>query len=288
MSAARSRLRDAALDLAWRQWSELGISSWSEEPLIVLTAILGDADRRLLSQAVDWSAANKELVSLQQLNRVITQHRWPYKGAIAEFGATVGRFTRKKWPGVRDEQPLFLDLPDKTSSPDLLHPSLLGLRLRAILGLGARSEILLHLLFHDWPQTVRTIATETYYGERQVANDLQLLAAAGAVRLIRTTSQRTYQLDQRAALESFIGAPSARSLPLAALFRVTTAMVELEESSRLEHVGNPGAEFARHLRHLEPELDRLAAEAWWRKPDARSGSITDWLGWLAATLADGM
>jgi hypothetical protein len=110
-----AQLRDAALDLAWSLWSELGVSTWARthedwavevEPLVAFTALVGSHDRRLLRESVDWCIAYDDLVSLHQLRGVIAHQGWPLEGAIADFSATVSQGTRRSWPGAKEGEPL--------------------------------------------------------------------------------------------------------------------------------------------------------------------------------------
>jgi hypothetical protein len=206
LTSVGERIRSVAVDIAWQMWSALGVSSWESrtprsvielEPLIALTAVGAWDDRRLVSQAVDWCVANADLVSLHQMRRVVEDNEWPFEGPIAEFGATAGHFMRKPWPGVRSEQPFLRDLPLKSKPPDLRDPALIALRLRAVFGVGARSEILRFLLFHPWPNTAAQIAREIPYGERQITKDLRLLNACRHHPLIDARIQRGVRAVRR-------------------------------------------------------------------------------------------
>src|SRR5688572_19110350 len=71
---------DQALALAWGAWAELGVSGWGRthsswaidpEPLIFLTAGLGDRDPRLRDEATDWSIQNWSLISRVRLRNLL-------------------------------------------------------------------------------------------------------------------------------------------------------------------------------------------------------------------------
>jgi hypothetical protein len=275
-------------------WSELGASSWEQsastsvvelEPLIAFTAVVGVDERRLLAQAIDWCVGNAELVSLHQLRRVVSQQRWPFKGPIAEFGATAGHFMRKQWPGVTDERPFLRSLPGKSREPDLTKPTLIALRFRAIFGVGARSEILRFLLFHPWPHTAQEIAEEVPYGARQISKDLHLLSLAGTVRSQPGGPRSGYAIGDVPALVGIVGKPSARVVPWASLFRVLTALIDALTDLAARDLRDADTEVARRLRLMERELRRLASEDWWTQPEKTTvDDIAAWMPWLIANV----
>lgn len=182
-------LTERAVALAWSLWAELGVSSWWRaheewavelEPLVAFTAILREHDPRLFGEAVDWCVANDRFVSLKQYRHVVNDAQWPYVGPIGDFGATVAAHTKRRWPF--HGQPATQRLSGKSASPDLTTPSTLGLRLRAIMGVSARAEIIRVMLVSPrktW--TVRQVSDRVAYTQRQISSDMDMLAAGGVV-----------------------------------------------------------------------------------------------------------
>lgn len=281
-------LVETSRELAWAQWRILGVSTWDTravnslidlESLIAFTAYLWDVDPRLGAQAIDWCAANMPLVSLHQLRSTITRHRWSFQGSVADFGATAGRFTHKTWPGTGESRLLLNQLPEKAGKPDLSVPPLQALRIRSIFGLGARSEIVRHLLFHDWPQTPRQLAKEVPYGSRQIANDLELMAMGGIVREQRDGLTRAYRLSSPEDVSKIVGPPVADVVPWGDVFKVLTELLDLHADTDVTGLLSPVSEFARRVRFLEPN---------WNDSDDTSGGMhrslpptgTQIAGWL--------
>lgn len=290
LTSVGERIRSVAVDIAWQMWSALGVSSWESrtprsvielEPLIALTAVGAWDDRRLVSQAVDWCVANADLVSLHQMRRVVEDNAWPFEGPIAEFGATAGHFMRKPWPGVRSEQPFLRDLPLKSKPPDLRDPALIALRLRAVFGVGARSEILRFLLFHPWPNTAAQIAREIPYGERQITKDLRLLTLADITRSSMHGSSAEYVLSDASALESITGKPSAQPMPWGPVFRLTTEMADAFIDLGTHDFRNPDTALAARFRRLSAVLERLTREHWWTSPAKQTvDDVAEWIPWF--------
>ncbi|HEY8951506.1 MAG TPA: hypothetical protein VIP78_02970, partial [Candidatus Dormibacteraeota bacterium] len=138
-----------ALDLAWSLWFELGASGgvrrhdWQAvdlEPLILFTAWLG-TDSRLRANAIEWSIANARFASTFRLRHFAERASPAMRAAFGRFAATVRTHARVPWPAQGDPLAL-LQHDDGLGSPDLRRPSLIQLRLRALVGVSARAEIL--------------------------------------------------------------------------------------------------------------------------------------------------
>ncbi len=72
------RLVDAALELAWRQWTAIGVAGATPaaktivdpEALLLATLSIGRADARLFDEMLDWVATNASLVDMARLRRL--------------------------------------------------------------------------------------------------------------------------------------------------------------------------------------------------------------------------
>ena len=76
--------RRSLTELAWRQWTALGVTGWTDEArqpvdpeaLVVFTARLGDADVRMRDAATDWCVSYGEaFVNETRLRSVIRELR---------------------------------------------------------------------------------------------------------------------------------------------------------------------------------------------------------------------
>ncbi len=264
MSTLASDLRDGARDLAWSLWGELGVSTWQRahqawaievEPLIAFTAFLAPHDPRLLRETVDWCVRHERFVSLHQFRHVITSQRWPFAGEVARFGATVAAHTKRKWPGIAWEAPYEVILSGRSRLPDLAEPSLLQLRLRALLGIGGRAEILRVLALRpteSW--TVTSIADRIAYTRRQVSLDLEMLQLGGLVRRTVDPGSATYLLADPPAVLRFVGHLPEVAPRWAPLLRSILGLINSVEEISKRKLQAPGVELSRQLRLLAPEL----------------------------------
>jgi hypothetical protein len=202
MTRLRQELNRLALELAWSLWAELGIDGvarrhdWQAidlEPLVIFTAYLGDADNRLRASTIDWCITNARFVSAFRLRNLAEQASGPTRTAFGRFAATVRAHSKAPWPGEGD--PLTMFHPEHIGSPDLRRPSLIQLRLRALVGVSARAEVLkLMLAAPDRPQAASTLAEDAAYGKGSVAQALDMLTMAGIVQVQPDANRLLYRL----------------------------------------------------------------------------------------------
>src|SRR5882762_5281456 len=137
-----------ALDLAWSLWAELGVDGirrrhdWQAldlETLIIFTSYIGSSDSRLRANSIDWCIANAHLASAFRLRNLAQQASSNMREAFGRYAATVKAHTNVPWPSQGD--PLAMWSSDHIDKPDLRRPSLIQLRLRALVGVSARAEI---------------------------------------------------------------------------------------------------------------------------------------------------
>ncbi len=132
MHPTSDRLLRAVLELAWAQWTAIGVagvrpsssSIVDAESLLVATAEFGRWDPRLFDEMLDWLLANASLVDLARLKRLLllqTSEVRRLVAAIVEFVG--GRGDRRSWrvwlTGVREG-----DRSDSPTSPETLFVSM--------------------------------------------------------------------------------------------------------------------------------------------------------------------
>jgi hypothetical protein len=208
LTRLRQEIDGLALDLAWSLWAELGVDSsvrrhdWQAidlEPLILFTAFLGAADNRLRASAIDWSIAHARFASAFRLRNLAERASAATRASFGRFAATVRAHTKAPWPGQGD--PLTLLHPGRIGAPDLRRPSLVQLRLRALVGVSARAEILkLMLADPGRPQPASTLAEDAAYGKGSVAQALDMLTMAGIVQVQPNGNRLLYRLTRPAEL----------------------------------------------------------------------------------------
>ena len=264
MSRLSHELDGLALDLAWSQWTELGVDSivrrheWRAidlEPLIIFTASRG-SDSRLRAASIEWCIDNVPLASVFRLRNFAREASPKTRAAFGRYAATVKTYAGVSWPALGDPYTLAHRLrPGRP--PDLRRPALIQLRLRALVGVSARAEILkLMLASPERPLPKSALAGPAGYSKGRVAQALELLTAAGFVAVHASANRPLYRLARPADL-----ARSLEWLPAAypdwwPIFKVAETLIEYAHSTS----GPPSARVDRAqaaLSHIEPELRRL-------------------------------
>src|SRR6266568_2388776 len=173
LSELGDTIASSGLDLVRSLWAELGVGDASRgheshaldlEPLIIFTAFCAAADARLRHRTIDWCVANSRHISGLRLHRFTRQAEPSTQRAVERFVATIVSRTRKASRAAR-ARPLEM--------PDLRRPSLIQLRLRALVGVSARAEILRLLLADpERPRTASSMVGPAGYGRGGLAQAL--------------------------------------------------------------------------------------------------------------------
>lgn len=247
----RAELVEDLVDFAWGQWSRLGVSAATPrdpeeravdpEALLLLTFEVGRYEPRLLDEVLDWTALNEPLVSVQRLrnlcaddaDRALTEsalawvarmrrrERQPTDQVSAKHGRLEPLFVSLSKPrGALD--PAFarhgfarspLDPSGKSQRPPLREPASFAFRLRRMLGLGARAEIMRALLTIRAPRlSGRVIGATAGFTQRNVREGLMALQDAGVVVAADVAGDRHYSVV-RPEWASLLGFGSAPELP---------------------------------------------------------------------------
>lgn len=113
------------LDLAWRQWSLLGVYSdfnisenriIDPEALILFTAEAGRYDARLYDEALSWLVENEEIINVQRMQNIMKADGGGDESLVAAVSSVLARNNRSaKWKKMADKKskkktPLFLSL----------------------------------------------------------------------------------------------------------------------------------------------------------------------------------
>jgi hypothetical protein len=289
-----STFTDYAVALCWGAWVELGVSGWARthedwaidpEPLIIFTAALDDTDPRLRDEALDWCVHYWRHVSRVRLRNLRNKDAGSdFRAAWGEFAATVNARAGSDWSGETDERPSYR-VTGRSTLRSLEEPSLVYLRMRAMFGVGARAEILRHLLLSpgEWV-TAAQLARAAGYTKRNVAEECESLERAGVLAMKTDSNRFTYSLARRRALEDFVSdLPSIRP-SWKSLFNVVKAAMDLEEAEESLSHDALVVEGHRVVRDIEDDLEELGIEG----PRRTRGAAfwDEFQDWASATLGE--
>jgi DNA-binding transcriptional ArsR family regulator len=215
MSTASSSdgIREHILDLTWSLWAELGVSSWTRrhqqwaidpEPLILFTAHISESDRRLRDEALDWCIGYGTYVSTTRLRNLVKHAPPERQTAFARFAATVNAHSDHRWPS--SAQPINYKPTGRSSLASFTAPALIALRLRALVGVAARTEILRVIVGNpDRPFTASDLVCDVNYTKRNIDNALDSLRIAGLLEVRQLRNQHQYRLTEPGRLLAFVG-----------------------------------------------------------------------------------
>ena len=267
MPRAPKSWMDQCAALAWGAWVELGVSGWASthgdwaidpEPLIVFTAWLGDHDARLRDEATDWCVRYAGRVSKVRLKNLVKAEVPEVGEAFGEFAATVSEHSGVFWPLATE--PRRYRVTGRSTLPPLDRPPLVWLRLRAILGLGARTEIQRYFLVHPGTTaSVARLAAWTGYKKRNVAEECELLQQAGELRSRTIGNRLLYSVSEGALLGGFAGLPPV--LPnWTAVGNVARELAGLERASQQSSAAALPVKVRAALSRIEDDLVDVGAE----------------------------
>lgn len=213
MRSFRTELEDHLLELAWRQWTELGVAGVQRgypkaaigiEELILLTAALATADPRLRDESIDWCVAYGDYVSLPRLKSLVKRQATRTRAAFAPYAAVVNRFSNARWPSAEDNPAWSIALSGKSTLRSLQRPSLLNLRLRALVGINARADVLTALLGLKQANVSAADLSFVGYTKRSIAQTLDALTMAGVLQSHRVRNQIRFQWARRSEIEALL------------------------------------------------------------------------------------
>jgi hypothetical protein len=281
-----------ALDLAWSLWSELGVDGvrrrhdWQAidlEPLIIFTSYIGNFDSRLRANSIDWCIANARFASAFRLRNLSEQAGPTMRAAFGRYAATVNAHAKVPWPAHGD--PLALWASEHIGTPDLRRPSLIQLRLRALVGVSARAEILkLMLAEPERGQAASTLAEAAGYGKGSVSQALDLLTMAGVLYVQPTANRLVYRLAHPAELAGALQWLPAVFPDWWPIFKVTEAIAELARARSTSATAR-AAQAEKALHGIEPDLRRLGIAEQVPRPTGPA-SYTEFEHWAITFLAD--
>ena len=246
----RGEVVTALHELAWDQWSQLGISgptprhreerAADPEALLLFTLEIGRTDPRLFDEVLDWLALNEPLMSVHRLRNLCANSTdSALVDAALDWTAGVRHRTRPRASAKRSGNPteiqtLFTKIAaprgdldaafarhgfarapatpsGKSGPPRLQEPINFAFRLRRLLGVGVRAEVIRTLLTIRAPRlSGRVIGASAGFAQRNVREGLIQLHEAGVIDVASVADERYYAIEFKdwAALLRLEAAPS--------------------------------------------------------------------------------
>ena len=245
---------DAAIDeFLWRSWVALGVSGVAPslktlvidpEGLILMTAVLG-IDARLRDESVDWCSRMFVHVSKTRLRNMSARLDDDSLQAFHRYCATVNSHSSAKWPVGDASEPYPMKPSGKSTLAALNNPADTWIRFRAIFGVTARADLLLHLLVRDEASSAAELAQAVGASKRNTNATLDDLVIAGLVEKQPVRNRYVFSLRDTKALRAFTASAKDTNNALIDWVSWTRHFAEL-----------------RSLRGLSPSLYRIELAKW--------------------------
>jgi hypothetical protein len=284
-------IRQQALDLCWGAWAELGVSGWGRthqdwaidpEPLVVFTAGIAESDPRLRDEVTDWCIRNWRHVSQTRLRHILMRQSEETLDEWGRLAATVNARAGTRWPRAKSERTAYKTTGRSTLRP-LTEPSLVLLRMRALFGVSARTEILRYFLFHPWERATAAMLAETAnYAKRNVADACDVLVQAGVLSSKGVGNRFYFSLAPGDSLADFVGAMASVAPDWNALLRVVAVIVRLAEDIEAVPQDALVVEVHQAIRDIEEDLDVLNIKT----PRRLRGAavLSEWSEWAESVM----
>lgn len=200
------KLDQLLLNLAWSLWTELGISGVQQrhqqtlilvEELILLTALLSEADPRLRDESIDWCGKYYRFISSSRLKSLTSDFNDKIAIALSKYSSTMNSISKEKWPVYSDVLPYKVRLSGKSRLQLDKSPALLNLRARALFGTGARADVLTYFLTRESRDFSISDISVIGYSKRNHAEILEDLCLGGFFDKYLQGNQSRYRLIKR-------------------------------------------------------------------------------------------
>ena len=289
--AARVTLVELLLDLAWSQWTALGVAGSGRvaevpvdlEALLLLTAELAEEDPRLRDEALDWCSRFHGFASKPRLKQLLRRSPPSVQSAFGPFAHALEQHAGTPWPGSSGAGSVPTGLSGKSRLPALTRPALLSLRIRALFGVGARADIIGAVLSRRSEDFGAADLVFVGYSKRNLAEALDMLAAAGLFRTTRSGNRIRFSWQRREQLSELL-APLPDIIPVwSSTLRVMSGFLDLLTRMQTKSDRLVAVEAARCLRQLSDDLQALGVEPP-ELPAMTRDVLSDWVLYTSARL----
>ena len=231
----------SALELARSLWAELGVTGsprrhdWQAidlEPLIIFTACCASSDARLRARTIEWCALNDRYLSAFRLRHFTRKVHPATRRAAENYVTAVGSATRRARERRASGTPARRRSQQPNLAPDLRRPSLIQLRLRALVGVSARAEVLKLLLAgHDRDNTASSMVSRAGYGKGGLAQALDMLTVAGITSVQPAGNRLVYRLARPAEMAQALNGLPASFPDWGAIFNIIEGILRYARSA---------------------------------------------------------
>lgn len=266
-----SNLQTITREMLWSLWTELGVPGGGRkhqnilldpEPLIVNTPHLAADDNRLLGLAFDWCVAHSDLLSKSRIAALARVSTTEIQKSLGAFNSALASYGVNWFPKGESQ---LLQTSRMTMALPLDRPALLRLRMRTLVGVSARAEVLTTLMSADHRQLTIEELTAPGISRRSVERVISDLVLGNFLAVNGNKRGRRFSLRGQEGLSVLPGYDSESRIPtvinwhlvLSATTLITALQASDSQSAGLRSVEavkarKTLAEILRTLHHPEP------------------------------------
>lgn len=259
--------REGLLDLAWSLWVELGVSGFTRrhshwmidpEELLIFTAWLGNHDARLVEETADWCIRFGDNLSTDRLKNLLESQDERTQTGYAEISGLVRAHKGPRLPGPTNPGRKFTPS-SKSSRPDLSRPALLSLRIRKVLGVGAKAELFTRFLTTPGRRvTINELCREGLgFARITISKAIEDLVESGVVRVDQTRREHQFHLEFPATAHEVLDLEACWRPRWDLLFRLLRLGSTIVESAPSQDERLAKMDWAEDSKVIKPLLDGL-------------------------------
>ena len=221
----------ATTDLLWSLWTELGVNGVvrrhaqviiDPEALLLFSPPFAASDPRLLELVYSWCVKHQGLIAPSRLSGLRKTLPPEVTGPFDAFATTLRANTPARWTTTKGASPWSKVPTLRRVSMDLTRPALRMLRLRAILGVSARADVLGALISAPSAWVTASQLTPLGYSKRAISLILHDLHEARLIDAQPEKNRITYRLAVGAELGALAGPPGLTNPRWLDLFSLVT------------------------------------------------------------------
>lgn len=214
-----SNFQTETREMLWSLWAELGVPGGGRkhqhllidpEPLIVCTPHLASNDNRLVGLAFDWCVAHSDLISKSRIAAIARISPTEVQKALREFNGALASHGVNWSPKGKSQS---IQISRKTVALPLERPSLLRLRIRTLVGVSARAEVLTTLLRAEHQRLTIEELTAPGVSKRSVERVIADFVRGDFLVVHGNRRGRRFSLRNHEGLSILLGNDSTTKLP---------------------------------------------------------------------------
>jgi hypothetical protein len=236
----------------------------------------------LRDEVTDWCIQYGSWLSATRLSNLLSAASEHTRANFGELAATIAAHSSLRWRG--ETTPRNFKPTNRSRLESFQAPSLVGLRLRAILGVGARAEVMrVFLARPNLSCSASDLVDDTGFKKRNVADALESLRLGGALEAERTRNQIRYRLHDATACRALFGEMPEMRPQWTSILPLLATLADAHGRMATLPLRVRNVEVAKLIR----DNSQILQKAELSQPKAEWASFEEWVTNIAVSVAKG-